>query len=358
MKRVGEHTAKVNEGVDVQEARFCLLCGTEGMLLYQNLRDRLYDAPGTWTLMRCPRCSLIWLNPRPNPEEINKLYHSYFTHGNRQASRTAILQERIALPILAAKFGYHDTIKLGLVKRLVGRILSSIPLFKDMARLYVMSLNGHQRWRLLDVGCGDGRFLSRMKRLGWDVEGVEPDVEAVKVAEQYGLSLYIGTLNDVTLPPDSFDAITMRHVIEHLDNPILTLRECHRILKPGGRLIILTPNIDSLGHRFFKASWRELEPPRHLHLFSIETLQRTLIQAIPDGFYIEGPWTISSNAGQICIVSRYIQKESRWTERWIGLLDMIEGIVFLFMEELIRLFNPKAGEEILLIATKKPNRVE
>jgi SAM-dependent methyltransferase len=83
-------------------------------------------------------------------------------------------------------------------------------------------------------------------------------------------------LEDQHYPDASFDAVTLNHVIEHVPDPIQTLRECARILKKDGRLVILTPNSSSLGHRVFKQDWRGLEPPRHLHLFSMQSMRRTL----------------------------------------------------------------------------------
>lgn len=79
MEKIREHTVKLNEGIRVQEIRPCLPCGSEGVLLYQNLRDRLFAAPGTWSLMRCLKCDLVWLNPCSAPADIGKLYENYFT---------------------------------------------------------------------------------------------------------------------------------------------------------------------------------------------------------------------------------------------------------------------------------------
>jgi hypothetical protein len=70
----------VNEGVRAAVAPDCYLCGTAGVVLYDGMRDRLFDAPGTWRLKRCPQCELIWLDPRPIADDVHKLYGSYYTH--------------------------------------------------------------------------------------------------------------------------------------------------------------------------------------------------------------------------------------------------------------------------------------
>ncbi len=122
--------------------------------------------------------------------------------------------------------------------------------------------------RLLDIGCGSGDWLKRMCELGWRGEGTDFDAAAVDIARTNGLQVHYGALKDLDFPRDTFDAITMNHVIEHVPDPIALIAECWRILKPGGRIVLATPNIESLGHRIFKEHWRGLEPPRHLHVLS------------------------------------------------------------------------------------------
>lgn len=143
-----------------------------------------------------------------------------------------------------------------------------------------MWLNGSRPGKLLDVGCGNGRFLAAMQELGWEVVGVEPDGQAAKVAQkQFGFSVHEGILEEIAFPGDAFDAITMKHVAEHLSDPVSTLRECQRILKKGGRLVVAVPNIESLGHRMYQEAWLHLDPPRHLFLFSSPTLRACVEQA-------------------------------------------------------------------------------
>src|SRR5262249_51863612 len=83
-----------------------------------------------------------------------------------------------------------------------------------------------------------------------------------------------GSLEEQNFPPQSFNAVTMSHVIEHVHEPLKMLQECHRILKPGGMLVAVTPNVSSTGHKLFRSAWFPLEPPRHLHLFTPQSLKR------------------------------------------------------------------------------------
>jgi 2-polyprenyl-3-methyl-5-hydroxy-6-metoxy-1,4-benzoquinol methylase len=129
---------------------------------------------------------------------------------------------------------------------------------------------------LLDVGCGRGDWLAFMSERGWWCEGVEPDPAAAEAASRQGVRVHTGTLDEQQFQDNSFDAVSLCHVLEHVPNPVDLLRECKRILRPGGRLVMVTPNSEGLGIRVFGADWRGLEPPRHLHLFNIPTLRRAI----------------------------------------------------------------------------------
>jgi SAM-dependent methyltransferase len=111
-----------------------------------------------------------------------------------------------------------------------------------------------------------------MQSLGWNVLGVEPDPVSAALAKKRGIQVFNGTLSDACLPEGVADQINMQHVIEHLSDPLSAIVESFRLLRKGGRLVIYTPNNESLGHRVFRSAWRGLEPPRHLFIFSPESL--------------------------------------------------------------------------------------
>ena len=148
--------------------------------------------------------------------------------------------------------------------------------------------------RLLDVGCGNGRFLAKMRAAGWQVEGTDFDPAAVKhVREQLGVPAHCGDLESAGFPAGSFDVVVLQHVIEHVETPVDLLRECLRILKPGGQLLLITPNVESWGHRRFGPFWRGLEPPRHLCLYSKQTLAELARRA---GFQVRRAFTSAAGA--------------------------------------------------------------
>jgi 2-polyprenyl-3-methyl-5-hydroxy-6-metoxy-1,4-benzoquinol methylase len=154
----------------------------------------------------------------------------------------------------------------------VAGLLGCIGPLRDWAGGEVMWLRG--RGRLLDVGCGNGRFLGEMKSLGWDVAGVEFDPAAVQVARSRGLEVHEGSVHDARFEEGGFDAVTLSHVIEHVADPVETLARCRRFLKPGGRLVMATPNPRSFCRRVFGRRWRGWEVPRHLFVYSAGALRR------------------------------------------------------------------------------------
>jgi 2-polyprenyl-3-methyl-5-hydroxy-6-metoxy-1,4-benzoquinol methylase len=132
--------------------------------------------------------------------------------------------------------------------------------------------------RLLDVGCGPGFFISTARDFGWDPTGVEiSSVAAGFGARSYGLEILQGDLLDLDLPSRSFDVITMWHLLEHLPEPMATLRLARQLLREGGWLVVEVPNLESLFFRLTARPYRGAAHPRfHRQSFSHRTLERAL----------------------------------------------------------------------------------
>lgn len=227
-------------------------------------------------MMRCrnPECGLHFLFPPPDAETLAVAYHDYYTHRAAGApSRLRRLYLHARESYLRRRFGYPRSVLPGWLA-LMGSLLAAFPLRRAAMDSLVLWTPFHSAGRLLEIGCGNGERLSMLQRLGWAVTGIEPDAAAAELAHASGLDVRVGTLDTAGLPAGSFDAILMSHVIEHVSDPRETIAECHRLLRPGGRLTMLTPNIDSLGHRWFGRHWLHLDPPRHLHLFGARSLAR------------------------------------------------------------------------------------
>jgi 2-polyprenyl-3-methyl-5-hydroxy-6-metoxy-1,4-benzoquinol methylase len=270
---------------DLETLSACPLCGSPGRKpLYQNLTDRtFFCAPGEWTLHSCLSCGSAYLDPRPSAGSIGMAYRRYYTHsGNSGDVSTGrdnpVERLRVALRngYLNHRYGYdfRPSLRLGVP---LARVF---PLRTALADRMVGRLALPRKGaRLLDVGCGNGAFLAQMRDMGWNVTGVDPDPTAVDAARRRGLTVQEGTVHDAAFPDDHFDAITLNHVIEHLHDSTGTLRECYRILRPGGVLCVITPNLDAQGHAEFGRDWYGLDAPRHLVLFTAGSLKRTLAEA-------------------------------------------------------------------------------
>jgi SAM-dependent methyltransferase len=207
-------------------------------------------------VVQCQACGLCFTNPRPNSDTIGQFY--------------------------PAVYRPHRTPRARKPKRWLGR--------KDQPRKERQILPWHGKGRLLDFGCGGGSFLARMHEQRWQVTGVDISTAAIqRIRSELGLRALVGTLPHPELRPASFDVITMWHSLEHVHAPLDVLREAHRLLVPGGQLLVAVPNIDSLPFRWFGPSWYGLDLPRHLTHFAPWTLQLMLERA---GF----------RAGPICMV--------------------------------------------------------
>jgi 2-polyprenyl-3-methyl-5-hydroxy-6-metoxy-1,4-benzoquinol methylase len=252
----------------------CAVCGGEGEFIYLKQQDRMYCAPGEWNLKRCAnkQCRFIWLDPMPVEGDIGKAYACYYTHAS---SGLSVRLGALKREYLTQKYNYQFSSGSFTIPG-IRQLLRFSPLRHTGADGDVRFLHAVPRGQLLDVGCGSGDWLLSMRALGWNVTGVDFDENAVKVGRQRGLTINCGALEQQNFPNDSFDAVTLNHAIEHVPDPVGTFRECVRILKPGGRLVVFTPNGSSLGHRIYKECWRGLEPPRHLHIFSFQSMHLAL----------------------------------------------------------------------------------
>ncbi|KAF0242071.1 MAG: methyltransferase family, partial [Planctomycetota bacterium] len=209
-----------NEGLRCAPHPSCPLCGAGCDRVVEGVRDRVYSAPGTWSIRECVPCGVAWLDPRPYPEDVPKLYAGYHTHAPAPPREPASFRDRLRRGYLHFALGYRGG------SAVLGAVAACLPALKDVIAGSALWLPARPGGRLLDVGCGSGTLLRAMRDLGWSVQGLEPDAEAARVArEAHGLDVRVGTLDGPEFRDAPFDAITAHHVIEHVADPIAFLRE-------------------------------------------------------------------------------------------------------------------------------------
>lgn len=338
---------------DLESITSCPVCyAKERSELYTGLTDRVFFcAPGSWTLYRCRVCRSAYLDPRPNSQSIQRAYNNYFTHEKPEETNLAgqllFGKSRLAFRNGYLNFVYGYNLKPSWY---IGYFLSLLlPLQRareSRAIRYLRKISPSPK--LLDVGCGNGFFLKKMGKMGWQVYGIEPDEQAVKVARISGLSVEQGFLSDETFTNNFFDAVTLNHVIEHLHEPLQTLLNCYKVLKPGGIFFIATPNLDASGGKIFGRQRLSLDPPRHLVLFNHNSLNKLVKQA---GFEI-----ISNPSGFIANDFCYKASYAIQTGSKNPLLQHPKLPLALRLrcklENLLGWVNPRLSEELVVLARK------
>jgi len=331
--------APFKDGIRAAPCPACFLCAREGELLYATLRDHLAETGGAWNVRRCvdTDCGLLWLDPKPLAADLLKAYARYHTHaapGARSAARFCASA-------------------LNATCRIASRLLSAFSgLGEQRRQLKRMYVGGEKPGRLLEIGCGGGRFLNRMRQAGWAVEGVDFDPNAAaRIARKYGIRVSTGDLVDIRYGGESFDVVAMSQVLEHVHDPLPLLQECRRVLRPGGCLVVTTPNALSLAHRIYGRSWRGLEPPRHLQIFTPGALENCARRA---GFEEIRTQTLSSESAGIYRVSEELKESEEGAGRKRSPAGRIlRSWVMQHVEFNRTSQDPRLGEDILMIARRK-----
>ncbi len=234
--------------------------------LCEGSRGEPLHLEGSFQMVRCPLCQFIFLNPRPTSDSLFHFYQTYLPEEESSVESWENMMKSV----------FHRAANLIEPYRRDGRVL--------------------------DVGTGFGFFLAEMKKRGWDVTGVEISKKAMDYARDVlGLKIHPGPLERVSFPESHFDVVTGFYVIEHLLNPMAFLKECYRILKPGGLLLLRYPHttpIKNLLH-FFGVKNRLYDLPAHLSDFSPKMIQRCLEKiGFGNCWHLIGGYTLPSDRGK------------------------------------------------------------
>ena len=256
------------------------------------LSDVVHGTEGEWPLVRCCDCTLLYLNPRPTLETIIEHYPD--DYGPYQLTDKGILGQ------------FARRWKAWQQRPRVQAILDAAPPGK----------------RLLDLGCGTGLLLKAMKERGWQVSGLELNASVAANVRAGGFTVYEEPLEEVGLPTESIDVITMFDVLEHLHDPLGTLQEIHRILATQGVLIAGMPNGASLDRKLFGKWWIGFDTPRHLTVFTPQTLTQIIEKS---GFKVE---RLYSFYGRYTVFALSIRLWLRAHLEAGAMRDMLEKLLF------------------------------
>jgi len=207
------------------------------------------DAAAGFHVERCRRCGAYFLGGIKTDEDYYRRhypqqYHRDGTSGSRISRLLAMLSARA---------------------------------FSSKARLILRALpKSPQPFSLLDIGCGEGKFLESLDTGCFRPEGLEPHPEASRICQDKGLHVRNGDIRSMPLKERSFDVVTLWHVLEHLPQPKETLKKVHQALKKGGILAVSVPNTQGLGFQWGGTNWFHLDAPRHLTWFNAPSLDHLL----------------------------------------------------------------------------------
>ena len=251
----------------MEEVR-CLICGKNDAV---PRFEKASPDGGVYRLVRCRRCGLEFVSPRPCSDEIGKYYgDAYF---GRRTDR-----------------GYDDYFAESTrreIERVIGLNLRDLG-FHDFEE----SLPAEKR--VLDIGCAAGYFLMYLHERGWDATGVDISPECVAFARGAGLAVYEDDYLEIAFARP-FNLITFWASIEHMHHPDRFLEKAREELADGGRLYISTCRSGGVNFmRLFGSRWRYYNFPEHLYFFSRGAMVKLLERK---GFRVEGYATYGSGFG-------------------------------------------------------------
>lgn len=261
----------------------CPLCG--GVLRRSGVCaiDRLVTGDGPFDVLECRACSYGVTDPQLRGAELERYYGGeYFGDFYADAVPTGLLE--------SARAAYRS--------RASARRFGRLPFTPPRAA----------PGRVLDVGCGSGELLAHYEALGWSAFGIEPAPAVAERARRRGLCVHQGTLEDQPWGETSFDLIVFSHSLEHIPDPLASLRAARALLTPDGVVAIHVPNWRCWQLRAFRGRWFPLDLPRHLQHFSARALDiaaaRTGLEVVAGGtdatvisvaysvhYVIAGRWT-------------------------------------------------------------------
>lgn len=330
----------------------CPLCGEGDNRYLFSIPDRLHEVPGSYTYVRCASCGTVHQSPRVVPDDLTLCYPAdYFTHAATEGMptfRSSPTWEWVRSLVLRGDEGSRRFAPLA------GAALRRLPPLARRARLGLpapIGVPSSAGVKALEVGPGRGLDLLRLKRLGWDPIGLEVDPEAAQEASRLAeCPVLVGDLVDLpSLTPARFGLVYGSHSFEHLPEPRRALESIHASLRPGGDVVLIFPNCQSLVCRLFGPDAVSWDPPRHLTLPTARAVVAALGRI---GFTDVRIRTLPARAAHYASVSRAYRRGVRGQQSWhqpIGLRERALAAA----EKACAAAGAKLGEELVVSARKR-----
>lgn len=293
------HQANSLTGLEWEECA-CDWCGSTTSELLFCGPDRLHGLPGTFQMMRCSNCGLIRQNPRLRWASLKNYYtDDYSAYAKLARDETSFLR--------------RWNRRYGSKKRL------------RAIHKYVKT------GKLLDVGFGSGLFLeAALESKAWTVTGIEPTKHAFDyVKKSLPVEVIHGQFTEAVLEPNTFDLVTLWNVLEHVPDPIDSIKKSNSILVNGGWLVLTIPNPNSMIQRLFGQYWVGWDLPRHLYIFPLDTLKEILNE---NGFDLVATDCLSTSYAMLGHSIEF------WSQSWAGTHPRLRRVALrLYYSLLLRL---------------------
>jgi len=226
---------------------YCENCGGSDFILVFAGNDKLLGITGQFQIKKCQQCGVYLLSPKISTEEMQKYYPEEYI-----CYLEAIEDDPSVFSRLDRKIALNKR-----CKQINKRV--------------------DKPGKILDIGCATGIFLDGMKKLGWEVAGIEPNEKAADYArKRFNIDVFTGYLHEVNLRDESFDVITLWDVLEHVPDPNEFINNVYKLLKPGGLIIASLPNANAWERYLFREYWVGWEIPRHYRSHTPDTITKFL----------------------------------------------------------------------------------
>jgi SAM-dependent methyltransferase len=221
----------------------CPVCDRAWFTQGPDVFDDRYGEPNAYRLAQCAHCGHLCTAPRLSEWQLPALYGTYYPRKGIQPADVARAVHGVTDPLARWSRWWHGTDNQGQYRVRPGEVM-------------------------LDIGCGNGTSLLEARALGATAYGIEADPNVRPIAEALDLNIHFGSLHDHPYPEQQFDLVVLNQVVEHLPDPDQTLRQLRERLAPGGRIVLVFPNVGSVWQRLCGLRWINWHIPYHLHHFS------------------------------------------------------------------------------------------